>query len=81
MGERERAEHYEATRNDAEEWGEPVPAVPRRKLATIISVRFAAEEISKIRSAARRKGLTVSAFLRAGSPHGRRGNTDGPSDT
>lgn len=64
MGERDRAEHYERHQGDTSDWGEPLPEQPRRRLASMISVRLAPDEIAKIREAAKRDGLTVSAFLR-----------------
>lgn len=63
--ERERAAHYEANRDDPAEWGEPTLAKPRRRLASMISVRLAPEQIDLIREAAERQGMSVSAFLRS----------------
>ena len=62
--ERERAEYYEAHQGDPGEWGEPEPAKPRRRLASMFSVRLAPDELEAVRNAAERRGLSVSAFLR-----------------
>jgi hypothetical protein len=63
--ESERAEYYESHKDDPELWGEPQPAKPRRRLASMISVRLSPDEADAIREAAEREGLSVSAFLRA----------------
>lgn len=60
----ERAEYYEAHKDDPDEWGEPEPAKPRRRLASMFSVRLAPAELETVRDAAERRGLSVSAFLR-----------------
>src|SRR5215468_3814267 len=44
---------------------ESEPAKPRRRLASMISVRLSSDEAEAIRAAAEREGLSVSAFLRA----------------
>jgi len=67
MTEQERAAYYEAHGgDDVEEWGEPEPdsGKPRRRLASMISVRLAPEEADAVREAARRNGVSVSAFMR-----------------
>jgi hypothetical protein len=63
--ESERAEYYESHKDDPDLWGEPEPAKPRRRLASMISVRLSPDEAEAIREAADREGLSVSAFLRA----------------
>lgn len=40
------------------------PAHPRRRLGSMISVRFTPGEVTEVRAAAARRGLTVSEFLR-----------------
>jgi len=60
------AEYYQAHRDDEDEWGdavEPAPR-PRRRLAAMISVRFAPEEADLVRAAAEAEGSSVSDFLR-----------------
>jgi len=64
MNENDRGDYYEANRDDHEEWGDAVPTKPRRKLASMISVRLSPEETQEIRRAAEESGLSVSAFLR-----------------
>jgi hypothetical protein len=67
MNEQERAAYYEAHRgDDADEWDEPEPepAKPRRRLASMISVRLTPEEVDAVREAARQSGTSVSAFMR-----------------
>ncbi|MFE9604768.1 plasmid mobilization protein [Streptomyces hokutonensis] len=64
--EQERAAYYEAHKDDEGEWGEPeAPAQPRRRLASMISVRLAPEESQLVRDAAERAGVSVSAFIRS----------------
>lgn len=63
--EQDRATYYEAHKDDPEEWGEaPEPAKPRRRLASMISVRLAPDEAAVVRKAAERLGLSISAFMR-----------------
>lgn len=63
--ERTRAEYYEEHKDDPDEWGEPQPAKPRRRRASMVSVRLAPEEIVIIRTAADERGMSVSEFLRS----------------
>jgi hypothetical protein len=64
--ESERAAYYEAHKDDPGEWGEPEPSPtkPRRRLASMISVRLAPDELEVVRNAADERGLSVSGFLR-----------------
>ncbi|GAA4853505.1 hypothetical protein GCM10023201_53820 [Actinomycetospora corticicola] len=63
------AKHYDDN-PDGDEW-EPVPApVPasaasRRQLRSVLSVRFAPEELDRIKAEADREGVTVSSYVRA----------------
>lgn len=61
MTEAELAEYYYAHRDDLA--GEEVPSHPRR-LDVMISARFSTDEAAKVRAAADRANMTVSAFLR-----------------
>lgn len=61
----ERATYYEAHRNDPDEWDEAEAPRPRRRLASMISVRLSPKEAAVIRQAAERDGVSVSAFLRS----------------
>jgi len=63
--ESERADYYEENKDDPEIWGESAPAKPRRRLASMISVRLSPEEAEVIRAAADQRDLSVSGFLRA----------------
>jgi hypothetical protein len=60
------AEHYQAHKDDPEEWGEPQrsPKSQRRRLAAMISVRFSPEEEQAVRRAAQQMGRSVSNFIR-----------------
>ncbi len=60
------AEYYQAHKDDPEEWGEPesVEKPKNRRLAAMISVRFAPEEEETIRRAASARGESVSHFIR-----------------
>lgn len=62
--ESERAEYYESHKDDPDVWGEPLPTRPRRRLASMISVRLSPDEAEAIRAAAEARGMSVSAFLR-----------------
>jgi hypothetical protein len=63
--ERERAAFYEAHKDDPDEWGDATPpAKPRRRLASMFSVRLAPAEADLVRREAENRGLSVSAFLR-----------------
>ena len=66
MNAEDRADYYQAHKDDPDEWGEP-QAGPRRRqrMASVLSVRFAPDEVDAIRAEADRQGLSVSAFVRA----------------
>lgn len=57
----EAAARYEADK-DADEWGEPVRRPHAKRLATVVSVRFSADELDAVREAAGDGG--VSRFVR-----------------
>jgi predicted DNA binding CopG/RHH family protein len=64
--EKDRAAHYESHKDDPDEWGEAEPAPKeRRRLASMVSVRLAPDELELVRTAASSRGLSVSAFLRS----------------
>lgn len=70
MSEREVAADLQRTAGDASEWGdaEPAPAEVRtdkRRLAAMVSVRLAPDELAALQEHARGLGVTVSAFLRS----------------
>jgi hypothetical protein len=74
--ESERADYYEKHKGDPEVWGEPLPAKPRRRLASMISVRLSPDEAEAIREMADSRGLSLSGFLRmAALKEARRGET------
>jgi hypothetical protein len=59
------AEYYQAHKDDPGEWGEPEPAKrSKRRLAAMISARFAPEEEDLVRRAAAERGESVSRFVR-----------------
>lgn len=61
------AAYYQAHKDDADEWGEPEPVTARGqalRLASIVSVRLTVDQESRVRAAARRRGQTLSAYLR-----------------
>jgi hypothetical protein len=61
------ASYYQQHKDDPGEWEEvPPPATrrPRRRLDAMISVRFSPAELDILRDAARRRGETVSTFVR-----------------
>jgi hypothetical protein len=60
------AEYYQAHKDDPGEWGEPEPAKrsKKRRLAAMISARFAPEEEELVRRAAAERGESVSRFVR-----------------
>ena len=66
---RDLAAFYQNHKDDPEEWGDPEPAVrgPRRRLASMISVRFAPEEAEQVRVAAEQSGTSLSNFIREAS--------------
>jgi hypothetical protein len=60
------ANHYQTHKDDPQEWGQPVPAprAHRRRLVSMISVRFTPHEERAVRRVAAVQGLSVSGFLR-----------------
>ena len=66
MSEQTRAQYYQAQKDDEGEWGEPErpPASSRRRLASMISVRFSPNEAQMIRQAAEAADESVSQFVR-----------------
>ena len=60
------AEYYQQHKDDEGEWGEPVrtPASARRRLASMISVRFSPEEARWVRKAAADASESVSNYIR-----------------
>jgi hypothetical protein len=60
------AEHYQKHKDDEGEWGEPTrsPASTRRRLASMISVRFHPDEARCVRVAAAEADESVSNFIR-----------------
>jgi hypothetical protein len=60
------AAHYQEHKDDEGEWGEPVrsPASARRRLASMISVRFSPDEARWVRAAAADADESVSNFIR-----------------
>lgn len=59
------AEHYQTHRDDPEEWGEASrPKIVRRRLASMVSVRFSPEEQDLVRAVAKRRQTSVSNFVR-----------------
>jgi hypothetical protein len=67
MPDDDRRDMYETAGSGAEEWGEPTRPENgrRRRLESIISVRFPPDEIDRVRTAAREQDITVSAYIRA----------------
>jgi len=61
-----RAQYYQAHKDDEDEWGEPEqpPASQKRRLASMISVRFSPDEVKMIRWAAKTVDESVSQFVR-----------------
>jgi hypothetical protein len=77
------AEHYESHKDDESDWSE-VPAPKRkrsekRRLASIVSVRFTPAEVDELRRRARGLGMSMSGYLRwvALRPEGNFTNTSG----
>lgn len=66
MTERERAEWMQAHKDDPDFWGEPIKGrrVKRRRLDVMYSLRMSGEQAEHVSTAARARGLTVSAFMR-----------------
>jgi hypothetical protein len=65
--EKERAQYYQAHKDDEDEWGEPErppPAAPKRRLASMISVRFSPDEADIVRRAAEDADESLSHFVR-----------------
>jgi Mobilization protein NikA len=64
------AEQIEATRDDAETWGEPSPGrrrkrkSERRKRGALVSVRFSPGELASVQAHAADAGTSVSGYLR-----------------
>jgi hypothetical protein len=60
------AEHYQSHKDDPAEWGSPEPSrkASSRRLAAMVSVRFAPDEEQLVRNAARRAGDSLSGFVR-----------------
>lgn len=59
------AEFYQSHKDDPEEWGEASPRKPeRRRLASMISVRFSPEEEALVRREAEARRTSVSNFIR-----------------
>jgi hypothetical protein len=67
MSEAERAKYYQAHKDDEDEWGEPErppSSFPKRRLASMISVRFSPDEARAIRQAAEAADESLSQFVR-----------------
>jgi hypothetical protein len=78
------AEYYQAHKDDPGEWGEPEPTKKskKRRLAAMISARFAPEEEDLVRRAAAERGESVSRFVRESAlREARRQLTPGPMRT
>jgi uncharacterized protein (DUF1778 family) len=62
----EDADYYQSHKDDPDEWGPPERAASkvRRRLASMISVRFAPDEAKVVRAAAAREGQSISNFIR-----------------
>lgn len=60
------AEYYQQHKDDDVEWGDPVPTpgIKRRRLASMISVRFSPDEARLVRAAAVGADESVSTFIR-----------------
>ena len=65
------AAEFQATKDDPNEWGDAAPAPTsgarseKRRLAAMVSVRLAPDELTALQEHARRKDTTVSGYLRA----------------
>lgn len=68
MNEKELAAQLQATKDDADEWGDAVEAAaesaPKRRLAAMVSVRLSPEELEAVQARAVERGESVSAYLR-----------------
>lgn len=59
------AEYYQTHKDEPEEWGEASrPKSARRRLASMVSVRFSPEEQELVRAEAKRRQTSVSNFIR-----------------
>ncbi len=60
------AAYYQAHKDDAEEWGDAVESTPQpaRRLAVMLSARFAPDEVDAIRTAAAAEDSSLSNFIR-----------------
>jgi hypothetical protein len=61
----DRAAFYEAHKDDDEVWEDEGDRRGSRQLDTVASIRLSREEAATLRAAARERGMTLSAFLRA----------------
>ena len=64
MSEAELADYYYNHRNDPDALGEEVLQAAPSRLASMVSVRFTADEAGRVRRAATEAGMTLSSFLR-----------------
>jgi hypothetical protein len=69
MSDHDLAAELQRTRDDPTEWGDAEPAptdvrTEKRRLAAMVSVRFAPEELAALQEHVRALGLTISGFLR-----------------
>jgi len=66
MAHQDDAGYFDDHKDDFEEWGEPLPerVQPSPRLASMVSVRFAPDEVVEIRAAADRAGRSLSDFVR-----------------
>lgn len=60
------ATHHQTDKDDEAEWGTPEPArrSERRRLASLVSVRFSPGEEEVVRNAAAARGQSLSGFVR-----------------
>jgi hypothetical protein len=70
MNEKELAAELQGSKDDASEWGEAtsqdaLAKTGKRRLAAMVSVRLALEELEQVQQRAEELGQTVSAYLRA----------------
>jgi len=68
MDEKALAAELQATKDDANEWGEaegsPESSEPKKRLTAMVSIRLAKNELDRVQRRANERGQTVSAFLR-----------------
>ena len=67
MGNMTSAEEFQATKDDASEWGDPEAAPARsakRRLAAMVSVRLSPEELERLQAHVESLGTSVSGYLR-----------------